>query len=68
MQLGKALISHKHCNFLINQGGATAYELEELARKVIDKVKACSGIELEWEMIRLLINEVSRIVKRVVNY
>ena len=53
MQLGKALISHKHCNFLINQGGATAYELEELARKVIDKVKACSGIELEWEMIRL---------------
>jgi UDP-N-acetylmuramate dehydrogenase len=50
MMLGSAQVSEKHCNFLINTGQATAAELERLGETVIDKVKAHSGIQLEWEI------------------
>ena len=42
----------KHCNFLINTGDATAADIEALGEEVRARVKAKSGIELEWEIKR----------------
>ena len=50
---GRALVSDKHCNFLINTGGATAAELEELGLRVRARVLEHSGIALEWEIHRV---------------
>ena len=51
--VGPAKVSELHCNFLINEGGATATQIEELGETVRDKVKATSGIELDWEIKRI---------------
>lgn len=51
--LGGAQMSEKHPNFLINMGGATAADLEGLGELVRNKVFQNSGIELEWEVIRI---------------
>ncbi len=53
LKLGGAMVSEKHCNFLINTGTATAADLEALGEEVRRRVKADSGIELEWEIRRL---------------
>lgn len=50
---GGAQMSHKHPNFLVNTGGATAADLEGLGEEVRKKVSSQSGIELEWEVIRV---------------
>ncbi len=50
---GAAMVSDKHCNFLINTGGATAADLEALGETVRARVLATSGIHLEWEIKRL---------------
>jgi len=50
---GGARISPKHSNFLINEGGASATDLEELGEKVRETVLKNSGIELEWEIMRV---------------
>jgi UDP-N-acetylmuramate dehydrogenase len=50
---GKAMVSDKHCNFLINTGDATAAELEELGEMVRARVLAARGIALEWEIHRV---------------
>ncbi len=50
---GAAMVSDKHCNFLINTGGAEAAELEALGETVRARVLAQSGIRLEWEIKRL---------------
>ena len=50
---GKAMVSGKHCNFLINTGGAAAAEVEELGEIVRQRVQAHSGIALEWEIHRI---------------
>jgi UDP-N-acetylmuramate dehydrogenase len=52
-QIGGAKVSEKHCNFLINEGGATGTDIEELGETVRSRVKETSGIELEWEIRRL---------------
>lgn len=51
--LGGAQMSLKHANFLINTGGATAADLEALGELVRKKVFDFSGIELEWEIMRI---------------
>ncbi|MCB2048704.1 MAG: UDP-N-acetylmuramate dehydrogenase [Novosphingobium sp.] len=53
MTLGGAQVSEKHTNFLINTGSATSAEIEELGEQVRQKVKANSGVELEWEIQRV---------------
>jgi UDP-N-acetylmuramate dehydrogenase len=53
LTLGGAMVSEKHCNFLINTGSATAADLENLGEEVRRRVKQNSGIELEWEIRRL---------------
>lgn len=51
--VGAAMVSEKHCNFLINTGGATARDLETLGETVRERVFETSGIALEWEIRRI---------------
>jgi UDP-N-acetylmuramate dehydrogenase len=51
--IGPARVSELHCNFLINEGGATASQIEDLGETVRARVKATSGIELDWEIKRI---------------
>ena len=53
LSVGGAQVSEKHCNFLINNGEATAAEIEALGEDVRARVKAKFGIELEWEIKRV---------------
>ena len=53
LRIGGAKVSELHCNFLINDQGATAEDIERLGETVRARVKAHSGIELQWEIIRL---------------
>ena len=50
---GAAQVSEKHCNFLINLGGASAADIEALGEDVRARVLAHSGIALEWEIRRI---------------
>ena len=50
---GGAQMSPMHANFLINTGGATAADLEDLGEEVRKKVFQNSGITLEWEIMRV---------------
>ena len=50
---GGAVISEKHCNFLINTGSATAADLEGLGEEVRRRVFETSGVKLEWEIRRI---------------
>ena len=52
-KLGGAQMSPMHSNFLINTGGATAADLENLGELVREKVFQHSGIALEWEIMRV---------------
>ena len=53
LSVGDAKVSEMHCNFLINEGKASGADLEELGETVRERVKANSGVELEWEIKRL---------------
>ncbi len=53
LQIGGAQVSEKHTNFLINTGDATSADIEELGEEVRRRVKAKSGIELQWEIQRV---------------
>ncbi|WP_206363622.1 UDP-N-acetylmuramate dehydrogenase [Sphingomonas crocodyli] len=50
---GDAQVSEKHCNFLLNLGSASSADIEALGEEVRDKVKAHSGLTLEWEIQRV---------------
>lgn len=50
---GGAQMSPMHSNFLINTGGATATDLEELGEEVRKRVFQNSGITLQWEIMRV---------------
>jgi len=52
-RVGGAKVSEMHCNFLINDRGATGEDIETLGETVRARVKATSGITLQWEIIRL---------------
>lgn len=53
LMIGGAQVSEKHCNFLINTGGATAADLETLGETVRRRVMEQSGVSLHWEIKRL---------------
>ncbi len=53
LRVGGAMVSEKHCNFLINEGGATGQDLEQLGETVRARVKETSGVDLEWEIRRI---------------
>ena len=50
---GAAQVSEKHCNFLLNTGGATSADLEDLGEDVRARVKETSGVDLQWEIQRI---------------
>lgn len=50
---GAAEVSEKHCNFLINTGDAKAADLEALGEDVRARVRAKSGVILDWEIKRV---------------
>jgi UDP-N-acetylmuramate dehydrogenase len=50
---GDAQVSEKHCNFLLNLGAASSADIEALGEEVRTKVKAQSGVTLEWEIQRV---------------
>jgi UDP-N-acetylmuramate dehydrogenase len=52
-RVGGAKVSEMHCNFLINDQGATGEDIERLGETVRARVLATSGIDLHWEIIRL---------------
>ena len=45
-------MSDFHSNFLLNLGDATAADLEGLGEDIRARVKAHSGLDLEWEVKR----------------
>jgi UDP-N-acetylmuramate dehydrogenase len=53
LRVGGAMVSEKHCNFLINTGDATAEDLETLGEEVRQRVRAHSGVDLQWEIKRI---------------
>jgi UDP-N-acetylmuramate dehydrogenase len=53
LRRGQAQVSQLHCNFLLNNGGATAAELEGLGEEVRRRVFVASGVSLHWEIKRI---------------
>lgn len=53
LRIGDAMVSDKHCNFLINTGAATATDIETLGEEVRRRVFETSGIRLDWEIRRI---------------
>ncbi|MFC0202733.1 UDP-N-acetylmuramate dehydrogenase [Novosphingobium soli] len=53
LALGGAQVSEKHTNFLLNTGDATSEDIEALGEEVRRRVRAGSGVELEWEIQRV---------------
>ncbi|SFA80276.1 UDP-N-acetylmuramate dehydrogenase [Poseidonocella pacifica] len=51
--LGGAIMNPKHPNFLTNSGDASAADLENLGELVRKTVYERSGIQLEWEIMRV---------------
>jgi len=50
LSIGDAFVSNKHANFIINTNKATATHIEELGKRIIDKVYKKFNIKLEWEI------------------
>lgn len=50
---GGAQVSEKHAGFIINKGGATAYDVKSLIREVQTEVADKTGYSLECELIIL---------------
>lgn len=53
LRIGGAVVSEKHCNFLINDGTATASDLEMLGEELRRRVLDHFGIGLQWEIQRI---------------
>jgi UDP-N-acetylmuramate dehydrogenase len=53
LRIGGAQVSEKHTNFLLNTGDATSADIEALGDEVRARVKAQSGVALEWEIQRV---------------
>lgn len=56
LKIGKAKVSDKHCNFLINTGQASAADIENLGEEIRRRVKEKTGLELRWEVKRIGVN------------
>jgi UDP-N-acetylmuramate dehydrogenase len=53
LTVGDAQMSELHANFLLNLGEATAHDVETLGETVRNRVRAKSGIALQWEIRRM---------------
>src|SRR3546814_690244 len=52
LRVGGAEVSEKHCNFLLNTGGASGADIEQLGQEVRRRVRERQGAEIEWEIER----------------
>ena len=50
LSFGKASISKKHCNFFVNEGGASSKDIEKLIESVRQKVFQKHNVKLELEL------------------
>jgi UDP-N-acetylmuramate dehydrogenase len=53
LRIGGAVMSEKHCNFMINDGTATAADLENLGEEIRRRVLEKFDISLRWEIKRV---------------
>ena len=53
LRVGGAMVSEKHCNFLINADDASAADLEALGELVRARVLSETGVKLRWEIRRI---------------
>lgn len=53
LRIGGASMSQLHLNFMLNDGTATAADLEALGDELIVRVKDQCGIDLHWEIKRV---------------
>ena len=53
LRVGGAQMSELHANFLLNVDNASAFDIETLGETVRNRVRAQSGIELQWEIRRM---------------
>ncbi|HAQ36574.1 MAG TPA: UDP-N-acetylenolpyruvoylglucosamine reductase, partial [Alphaproteobacteria bacterium] len=51
--------SEKHANFLINDGTATAADLEAVVEGARADIRAATGIDLEWEVKRIGVEKIA---------
>ncbi len=50
MRRGAAVVSERHANYIVNEGGATAADLRALIEEIQGRVRDASGISLELEI------------------
>jgi len=50
MKIGGASVSRVHSNFIINNGHASASDIENLGKNIVRRVKDKYGVNLEWEI------------------
>ena len=53
MRRGGAMLSPQHCNFLVNDGKASARDIEMLGEDIRARVREKTGVALEWEIVRI---------------
>jgi UDP-N-acetylmuramate dehydrogenase len=53
LKVGDAQMSELHANFLLNLGGADAWEIETLGETVRNRVREKHAIDLKWEIRRM---------------
>lgn len=53
LKIGGAHMAPQHCNFMLNDGTATATDLENLGDELIKRVYERFGIQLRWEIKRI---------------
>ncbi|MCB1530967.1 MAG: UDP-N-acetylmuramate dehydrogenase [Rhodospirillales bacterium] len=53
LRVGGAKMSEKHCNFMINEGEASAADLEALGEEIRKRIYETHGIRLRWEIKRM---------------
>lgn len=50
LAVGAARVSSKHANFIVNEGGATAAQVEELIERIRERVERDAGVRLDLEV------------------
>lgn len=53
LRVGRAQVSRQHANWIVNEGGAAAAEIEELIARARHRVAEHFGVLLELEVVRL---------------
>jgi UDP-N-acetylmuramate dehydrogenase len=53
LKIGGAQMSELHANFMINTGGATGADLENLGEEIRRRVMDAHGLDLHWEIKRI---------------